>query len=127
MKKIPLPVNEKEFEKIVKAVVKKLNLKSQADYDHAYAVVCNRLMHTDVKEASISIEELANCVWRNKSFQLCAGLAKRKQHELAVDQLIISIKSEPLDQNLWDQLNSWIEEGSEYAKKQKELLDQEKV
>lgn len=109
-----LPTTDKEFDALVKAVVKKFKLKNS---DHAGAVIANRIMHLPPDNATTTLEYLGACVLKNIAFQVAQNRGRGIQHRMEVDDLAATLTADPLNHEARDKLEGAAAAGSEYAKK----------
>ncbi len=118
---ILLPQSPKEFDALVKKLVKKYKLPNE---DHASAVLANRIMHLPVDQATVTLEYLGNCILKNVAFQVAQAHSTKIQHKMQVDQIVAALNVNPNDQQAIDALQKAINDGSEYAKTALEKIDQ---
>lgn len=109
-----LPTTEKDFESLVKILVKKYKL---PDHDHAAAVLANEIQHLPREQATTTLEYLGHCILKNISYQLARSISSRIGHKTQCDQLGNILKANPNDQQARDSLEKAVKEGSEYAAK----------
>lgn len=112
-KLIYLPTTEKDFDKLIKVLVKKYKLPSK---EHATAVVAMRIMHLPPEQATCTLEYLGHSVLKNMAYQVAEHKTKMVRHKMQVDQLDALLKANPHDQEVLDQLDKEVQAGSEYAK-----------
>ena len=111
--KVILPTTSDEFDALIKILVENYKLPS---YEHAAAVVANRIMHMSPTEATTTHEHLAHCVLKNMAFQVAQAKGSQIQHKFQIDQLDAILKNNHFDQQALDALQKATDEGSTYAK-----------
>lgn len=111
--KILLPTTSKDFDRLVKTLVKKYKLPNE---DHAAAVVAQRIMHLPPDQAMTTLEYLGHSVLKNMANQLAANKGRGIAHRFQVDELSFQLTADPNNQQARDTLEKAANDGSEYAK-----------
>ena len=114
-----LPQNEKEFDDLVKKLIKTFKITTSPD--HVAAVVANRIMHLPPDKAKSSLQYLGECVLKNIAYQLADLKGRKISHEIQIQQLEQMLKNNPYDQQAIDALEKAVKDGSPIAQK---VLDQ---
>jgi hypothetical protein len=112
-KTIDLPTTEESFNGLINTLVKKYRL---PNWEHAAAVVANRIMHLPPDQATTTERYLAHCVLKNIAYQVAQARGQRVAHKGQCDELAARLKAEPNNQEARDTLQKAANEGSDYAK-----------
>jgi hypothetical protein len=112
-RKIKLPISVAEYDSLVSKLVKKYGFD---DANHVSAVVSVAIRHIDNQTAYTTMDYLAQCIWKQMSNHVANHKGELIKHEVQVDQLVAMFKQDPNNQQVLDQLNSFSDQGSEYAK-----------
>jgi hypothetical protein len=112
-KTVELPTTEESFNGLINTLVKKYKL---PNWEHAAAVVANRIMHLSPDQATTTERYLAHCVLKNIAYQVAQARGQRIAHKGQCDELAARLKAEPNNQEARDALQKSANEGSEYAK-----------
>ncbi len=110
---VVLPQTEKEFDVLVRKLVKKFKLPNE---EHAAVVVANRIMHMPPDQATVTLEYLGNCVRKNVAYQVASAKGSKISHRVQVDALVANLKANLNDQQSRDALQKAANDGSDYAK-----------
>lgn len=121
--KIYFPQTEKEFDQLVKKVVRQYKL---PNVEHAAVVIANRIMHLPPDQAMTTMEYLGHCVKKNIAYQVASAKGSQISHKMQVNQLVANLKSNINDQQSRDALKKASDEGSVYASQMFNELFEEK-
>lgn len=119
-KVVDLPITEDQFNNLITHLVKKYEL---PNWDHAAAVVANRIMHLPPDQATTTERYLSQCVLKNIAFQVAQARGQRISHMNQVEELVSVLKAEPNNQQARDTLQKAANEGSPHAKAALEKIE----
>ena len=121
---VSLPTTEDEFNFFISRIVKRYKL---PNWDHAAAVIANRIMHLPPDQATTTEKYLAGCVLKNIAYQVAQARGSRIAHHAQIDELIANLKADPNNQQSRDQIQKAANDGSEYAKARLAEFDKPKL
>lgn len=110
--RVLLPQTEGQFDDLIRFLVRTYNL---PDEEHAAVVVANRIRHSAVDQAYVTMDSLAQAVQRNIAYQVAESKGSKISHKLQVENLKALLKTEPNNQQAVDALEAAKNEGSTLA------------
>ena len=110
---IYVPTDVDSFNALIDELVEKWQL---PNWEHAAAVVANRIMHLPVDQATTSHTYLAHCVIKDQAYQIARFRGQTIAHQNQIDTLVSELTTDPLNQQARDALESAFLNGSQVAK-----------
>lgn len=113
-RKIKLPVNPTEYDRLVSLLVKKYKLK---DAHHAAAILSIAIRHLPPEQYTTTLKYLGHYILKNIANHVADHKSKILQHEAQIDHLVHLLVQDPANTQARDSLEKASSEGSEYATK----------
>lgn len=123
-KKIKLPTTLTEYDDLVDKVVETYCL---TDKHHAAAIMSVAIRHIPNEQAYTTLDYLGQYIQKNIANYVAHHKGETLKHGAQVAQLADLIKTDPNNQQAWDELQKAANEGSEQAKEALTKLEKDRT
>jgi hypothetical protein len=111
--KVRLPISIEEYDNLTDKLIRKYGFK---DRDYVKSIVSVAIRRLPNENAYITLDFLAQCIWKAMSNHVAAHVGDLIRHTVQVDQLVSFLRQNPNDCQTLDQLRKYASDGFEYAK-----------
>lgn len=106
-KRMYLPKTEKEFDLLVKVLMKKYKFE---DPDQVASVLANRIQHLPPDQAMTTLEYLGDCVFKNIAYNVAVLKAKTLNAKNSLNLIESALKTNNNDQQALDALKTYADQ-----------------